>query len=183
MADANGVGAELPAGEWRAYASAGDTAQDAAAALARLRQRGWTLGVAESLTGGLLAAALIAVPGASATVRGAIVAYATPLKHSLLGVDEELLARHGAVHPEVARQMADGVRRAVAIDDRPAEVGIATTGIAGPDSPDGQPVGTVHIGVSTPDASRVLSLRLDGDRAAIRSESVGFALGALLSVV
>ena len=183
VADSNGVGAELPAGEWRAYASAGYTAQDAAAALARLRQRGWTLGVAESLTGGLLAAALIAVPGASATVRGAIVAYATPLKHSLLGVDEELLARHGAVHPEVARQMADGVRRAVAIDDRPAEVGIATTGIAGPDSPDGQPVGTVHIGVSTPDASRVLSLRLDGDRAAIRSESVGFALGALLSVV
>ena len=65
-----------PEGEWRPYASTGDTPQDAAAALARLRARGWTLGVAESLTGGLLAAALISVPGASATVRGAIVAYA-----------------------------------------------------------------------------------------------------------
>tara|TARA_R110002020_G_scaffold34034_4_gene103234 strand:- start:317 stop:853 length:537 start_codon:yes stop_codon:yes gene_type:complete len=171
------------AGEWRPYASTGDAAQDAAVALERLRARGWTLGIAESLTGGMLAAALISVPGASATVRGAIVAYATPLKHSLLGVDAALLAEHGAVHPEVARQMADGVRRAVAIDGRPAEVGIATTGIAGPDSPDGQPVGTVHIGMSTPDDSRVLTLQLNGDRATIRSESVSFALGALLSIV
>jgi nicotinamide-nucleotide amidase len=98
-------------------------------------------------------------------------------------VDAELLAEHGAVHPEVARQMADGVRRAVAIDGRPAEVGIATTGIAGPDSPDGQPVGTVHIGVRTPDDSRVLTLRLDGDRESIRTESVGYALAALSSMV
>jgi len=171
------------AGEWRPYASTGDAAQDAAVALERLRARGWTLGIAESLTGGMLAAALISVPGASATVRGAIVAYATPLKPSLLGVDAELLAEHGAVHPEVARQMADGVRRAVAIDGRPAEVGIATTGIAGPDSPDGQPVGTVHIGVRTPDDSRVLTLRLDGDRESIRTESVGYALAALSSMV
>lgn len=173
----------VPAGDWRPYASTGDAPRDAAAALARLRARGWTLGIAESLTGGMLAAALISVPGASATVRGAIVAYATPLKHSLLGVDAALLAEHGAVHPEVARQMADGVRRAVAIDGRPADVGIATTGIAGPESPDGQPVGTVHIGVSTPDDSRVLTLRLHGDRETIRSESVQYALAALLSMV
>ena len=172
-----------PEGEWRPHSSTADAPQNAAAVVARLRARGWTLGVAESLTGGMLAAALISVPGASATVRGAIVAYATPLKHSLLGVDAALLEGYGAVHPEVARQMADGVRRAVMIDGRPAEVGIATTGIAGPDSPDGQPIGTVHIAVITPEDSRLVSLRLDGDRQTIRSESVGHALDTLLSMV
>ena len=118
----------------------------AAELVARLVERGWTLGVAESLTGGDVASKIVAIPGASATLRGAIVAYATPLKHSLLGVDSALLDEHGPVHPEVARQMADGVRRAVLIAGRAADVGIATTGIAGPDSPDGQRVGTVHIG-------------------------------------
>ena len=155
---------------------------DAAAALARLRERGWTLGVAESLTGGLLAATLIGVPGASVTVVGAIVAYATPLKHTLLGVDAQLLAEHGAVHPEVARQMAIGVRRAVAVDGRPADVGIGTTGIAGPDSPDGQPVGTVHIGVSTADETRVVTLHLEGNRDEIRAESVRQSLRALMAL-
>ncbi len=155
---------------------------DASAALEHLQRRGWTLGVAESLTGGMLAASLISVPGASATVVGAIVAYATPLKHSLLGVDAALLAEHGPVHPEVARQMAEGVRRAVAVDGRDADVGVSTTGIAGPESPDGQPVGTVFVGVSTPGGSRVLTLRLEGDRDAIRAETVRRALGALLAV-
>ncbi|WP_100810452.1 MULTISPECIES: CinA family protein [unclassified Microbacterium] len=155
---------------------------DASAALEHLQRRGWTLGVAESLTGGMLAAALISVPGASATVVGAIVAYATPLKHSLLGVDATLLAEHGAVHPEVARQMAEGVRHAVVVDGRDADVGIATTGIAGPDSPDGQPVGTVYVGVSAPGGSSVLTLRLGGDRDAIRAETVRQALSALLAV-
>lgn len=155
---------------------------DASAALEHLQRRGWTLGVAESLTGGMLAASLISVPGASATVVGAIVAYATPLKHSLLGVDAALLAEHGPVHPEVARQMAEGVRRAVGVDGRDADVGISTTGIAGPESPDGQPVGTVFVGVSTPGGSRVLTLRLEGDRDAIRAETVRRALGALLAV-
>ncbi len=155
---------------------------DASATLEHLQRRGWTLGVAESLTGGMLAASLISVPGASASVVGAIVAYATPLKHSLLGVDAALLAEHGPVHPEVARQMAEGVRRAVAVDGRDADVGISTTGIAGPESPDGQPVGTVYVGVSTPGGSRVLTLRLEGDRDAIRAETVRRALGALLAV-
>lgn len=155
---------------------------DASAALDRLRQRGWTLGIAESLTGGLLAAALVAVPGASASLLGAIVAYATPLKHSLLGVDADLLAQHGAVHPEVARQMAEGVRRSVAVGDRVADVGIATTGIAGPDSPDGQPVGTVYIGIATPSGSRVLHLRLTGDREEVRAAAVRHALRALVTV-
>ncbi|KRA22442.1 hypothetical protein ASD65_18400 [Microbacterium sp. Root61] len=151
----------------------------AVAVLERLQARGWSIGVAESLTGGLLVAALVAVPGASVSVRGGVVAYATDLKQSVLGVDAALLAQHGPVHPEVAKQMASGVRAALGRDGVPADVGIATTGIAGPDSPDGQPVGTVHIGISTPEATTVTSLRLDGTRAMIRTESVRRSLQAV----
>lgn len=149
---------------------------DADRLLALLAERGWSVGVAESLTGGLLAAALVEVPGASASVRGGILAYATDLKHSLLGVESALLESVGPVHPEVARQMAEGVRRALGRDGVPVDVGIATTGIAGPDSPDGQPVGTVHIAVATPTGTQVASLALTGDRAEIRAESVRRAL-------
>ncbi|WP_414685521.1 CinA family protein [Microbacterium sp. LWO12-1.2] len=126
------------------------TTANAAALLEVLRARALSLGVAESLTGGAIAAEIVSVPGASDVFRGGIVAYATPVKHTLLGVDAELLEEHGPVHPQVALQMADGVRRALSVAGFPADVGIATTGIAGPDSPDGQPVGTVHIGVVAP---------------------------------
>ncbi len=149
----------------------------------RLRELGWTVGVAESLTGGLVVASLVAVPGASAVVRGGIVAYATDLKQSLLGVDQLLLEAHGPVHERVARQMARGVRNAVGAPGRPTDIGIATTGIAGPDSPDGQPVGTVHVAVSTSLGSRVESLVLEGDREQIRNaaavHAVSLALDAL----
>jgi nicotinamide-nucleotide amidase len=151
--------------------------------LERLAELGWTVGVAESLTGGLVVASLVAVPGASAHVRGGVVAYATDLKHALLGVDEDLLEMHGAVHPQVARQMADGVRRALGQAGERADVGISTTGIAGPDSPDDQPVGTVHIGVATPLGTRVESLLLAGTRDEIRAEAgrraIRLALDAL----
>jgi len=151
--------------------------------LARLTARGWTIGVAESLTGGLLAAALVDVPGASASLRGAVVAYATDLKHSLLGVDAHLLAVHGAVHPEVARQMASGIRTVTGRDGVRSDVGLSTTGVAGPEPADGQAVGTVHIGVSTPDGVSVVSLALDGDRERIRRETVRRALQAAIDVV
>lgn len=151
--------------------------------IARLRELGWTVGVAESLTGGLVVSALVAVPGASDVVRGGLVAYATELKHRLLGVDETLLDAHGAVHPRVARQMADGVRVRLGEDDEPCDVGIATTGIAGPDSPDGQPVGTVHIAVSTPLGTRVESLELAGTRDEIRSEATRRALQITLAAL
>ncbi|HWI29920.1 MAG TPA: nicotinamide-nucleotide amidohydrolase family protein [Microbacterium sp.] len=154
------------------------SAGDAERLLERLLERGWSIGVAESLTGGLVVASLVSIPGASASVRGGVVAYATALKTSLLDVDPALLAAHGAVHPEVARQMADGIRRAAAIDGRQADVGLSTTGIAGPDSPDGQPVGTVFIGISTPEGTHVEALRLEGDRAQIRAETVRRALVA-----
>ncbi|WP_309067885.1 nicotinamide-nucleotide amidohydrolase family protein [Microbacterium sp.] len=155
----------------------------AASVLAALRERGWSIAVAESLTGGLVVSALVDVPGASASLRGGVVAYDTALKSSVLGVDEGLLTAHGPVHPEVARQMADGVRRALAVDGRPADVGVSTTGIAGPASPDGQPVGTVHIGVATPEAVTVSSWVLPGGRADIRSGACAQALADVVDAV
>lgn len=148
-----------------------------------LRRRGWSLGIAESLTGGAVTSALVAVPGASSVVRGGVVAYATPLKHTLLGVDADLLDRHGPVHPTVALQMAEGVRRAVSVGGVPADVGISTTGIAGPESPDGQPVGTVHVAVVTPVVSRTDEFHFDGDRAQIRNAAVAAVLGVLFEVI
>lgn len=115
--------------------------------LSRARYLRLTIAVAESLTGGQLAAAITAVPGASAVFRGSVTAYATDLKASLLGVDAALLTEVGAVHAEVARQMAEGVRRVCR-----ADVGIATTGVAGPRSQDGRPVGTVFVAVAGRDS-------------------------------
>ncbi|WP_394194203.1 CinA family protein [Microbacterium foliorum] len=155
----------------------------ASAVLAALVARGWTLGVAESLTGGALAAEFVSVPGASASLRGAIVAYATPVKHTLLGVDDALLDAHGPVHPDVALQMAAGVRGALNVDGAPADVGVSTTGIAGPDSPDGQPVGTVHVAVVTPDSSVTELFRFDGDRAEVRAQAVDAAIDMLARVL
>lgn len=156
---------------------------DAVEVLARLQARGWAVGVAESLTGGLVVASLIDVPGASAWVRGGVVAYATELKHRILGVDAVLLAEHGPVHPDVARQMAEGVRAATTTADGPADVGIATTGIAGPTSPDGQPVGTVHVGVATPEGTQVVSAVLSGNRDDIRHDAVRLALRAAIGAL
>lgn len=148
-----------------------------------LTARDWTLGIAESLTGGALAAEIVSVPGASATLLGGVIAYATPVKASLLGVDAALLDEHGPVHPLVAEQMASGVRDAVAIGGKPADVGLSTTGIAGPDSPDGQAVGTVHIGIATPSGVHAISLLLAGDRASIRAQTVDAAIESLLADV
>lgn len=152
----------------------------AAEALRRLEERGWSLAVAESLTGGALTSAFVEVPGASRTLRGGLVCYDTRLKHSLLGVDPELLARSGAVDPDVAAQMAWGVRRACETDGEAADAGVSTTGVAGPDPQDGKPVGLVYIGVRTPEGARVSEHRFDGDRAAIRRQAVDAALEELL---
>lgn len=149
---------------------------DAERLVDRLRELGWTVAVAESLTGGLVVSELVSVAGASAVVRGGVVTYATELKERMLGVDAALLEAHGAVHPRVARQMAEGVRAALGPGAAAADVGIATTGIAGPDSPDGQPVGTVHIAVATALGVRVESLVLAGDRAQIRAAATARAV-------
>ncbi|WP_318200948.1 CinA family protein [Streptomyces sp. SCL15-4] len=148
-----------------------------------LTVRGETLAVAESLTGGLVAAEITGVPGASRVFRGSVTAYATELKHGLLGVDDTLLAQRGAVDPQVAGEMAAGVRKLLG-----ADWGIATTGVAGPDPQDGKPVGTVFVAVDGPTTGRsgsagggkVRVLRLNGSRAEIRMESVRSVLAVLL---
>ncbi|GAA2563511.1 CinA family protein [Streptomyces levis] len=148
-----------------------------------LTVKGETLAVAESLTGGLVAADITSVPGASKVFRGSVTAYATELKQQLLDVDATLLAAQGAVDPQVAAQMAVGVRKALG-----ADWGIATTGVAGPDPQDGQAVGTVFVAVDGPFApdsgsaggGKVEGLRLNGDRAEIRRESVRSVLALLL---
>ncbi|MFG2502066.1 CinA family protein [Streptomyces sp. NPDC048441] len=159
----------------------------AAEVLRLLQARGETLAVAESLTGGLVAAELTAVPGASKVFRGSVTAYATALKHEVLGVDSTLLAERGAVDADVALGMAAGVREVMGTD-----WGIATTGVAGPDPQDGQPVGTVFVAVEGPVSTvggsvcglrsegKVAALRLNGERSDIRMESVRSVLTLLL---
>jgi nicotinamide-nucleotide amidase len=153
----------------------------AAEVIAALIAQDRTIAVAESLTGGLLVAELVSVPGASAVVRGGIVAYATDLKASLLRVDAGLLAEHGPVHPEVARQMAASVRIACGRDGRPADLGIATTGVAGPEPQGGAAVGTVHVGISSARGDRSIELHLEGDREQIRRRTVSDALAAIMT--
>ena len=137
-----------------------------------LSARGLTIAAAESLTGGELTAELTRVAGASAAVVGGVVVYATSLKHSLLGVDQRLLDVEGPVHPEVARQLAEGVRERLAVGGRPADIGIATTGVAGPDPQGGRPVGTVFVGLATAAATHVVELSLEGTRSEIRERVV-----------
>jgi len=151
--------------------------------LAELRARGWTIAVAESLTGGLLTSALVEIPGASASLRGGVVAYDTAIKSAVLGVSGALLADGGAVQPEVAVEMAEGVRAALAVEGAPADVGIATTGVAGPVSPDGLPVGTVDLAVSVAGSARTERHVFGGDREAIRRQAVRHALGLALEAV
>lgn len=138
-----------------------------------------TVATAESLTGGLVGAALTAVPGASAAYRGGVVPYATDLKHQLLGVDAALLARVGAVDPDVAAQLADGVRARLG-----ADYGLSTTGVAGPDPQDGHAPGTVWTAVAGPGGVWVVdaSSAQVGDRHSVRRESVMWGL-LLLEVV
>jgi nicotinamide-nucleotide amidase len=146
--------------------------------IALLLARRGTLAVAESLTGGMLAAALTAIPGASAVFRGGVVAYATEIKATLLSVPYDLLERHGAVHASVAEAMAEGARRVLG-----AAVGAATTGVAGPDPADGQPVGTVFIAVAGAGAARTRQLALSGDRQQIRLVTVEQSLALLIATL
>jgi nicotinamide-nucleotide amidase len=143
-----------------------------------LAGRGLTVATAESLTGGLVCAALVSVPGASAVLRGGVVAYATELKAALLGVPAGLLSARGAVDLDVAAAMADGARTRLG-----ADVGVATTGVAGPDPADGKPVGTVYVAIATPVATSAAGLKLAGDRAEIRAATVRHILGVLVSAL
>jgi nicotinamide-nucleotide amidase len=139
-----------------------------------LIERRETLAVAESLTGGLLAATLVEVPGVSAVLRGGLVVYATELKHTLAGVPQELLDERGPVDPDVALALAEGARRRCVSD-----WGLATTGVAGPDPQDGKPVGTVFVAVAGPAGASVRELTLSGSRGEIRAATVTAALALL----
>jgi nicotinamide-nucleotide amidase len=152
----------------------------AAEVLAMLATRGETLAVAESLTGGLLAATLVSVPGASRVFRGCLVVYATDLKASLAGVPVDLLAATGPVHPEVAAALAEGARQRCG-----ADWGLGTTGVAGPDPQDGVAVGTVYVAASSGAGSAPSLRRLDltGSRAEIRAGTVAAALDLLATVL
>ncbi|NHU85160.1 CinA family protein [Kocuria sp. JC486] len=150
-----------------------DSDQIAAArqAIVAAVDRGLTLGTAESLTGGSVAAALVSVPGASEAFEGAVVSYSHAVKTRTLGVPAELLERVGAVDAQVAEEMARGARRALGVD-----VAVSTTGVAGPEPHDGKPVGTVFVAVAGPGGTSSTELHLDGDRAEIREQSVLAAL-------
>jgi len=150
----------------------------AARVLELCRAQGWTLGVAESLTGGALTSTFVEVAGASLVLRGGVVAYATDLKARLLGVDGELLSRLGPVAGPTALAMAAGVRRATGSD-----VGLATTGVAGPDPQDGHAPGLVFVAVVAPGSTVVRELHLEGGRAAVRASTVEGALALALDVL
>lgn len=154
-------------------------ARDAGRLVALLTRSGRTVAVAESLTGGAVTEAIVAVAGASRCLRGGVVAYATDLKAGLLGVPQELIDRHGAVSAEVAAAMAAGVRERLG-----ADYGIGTTGVAGPALQDGQPPGTYHVALDGPWGGEVVSVRPERGsptsrsavRAAARDAAVALAL-------
>jgi nicotinamide-nucleotide amidase len=141
-----------------------------------LRRLGQSIATAESLTGGLVCATLIDVPGASDVVRGGVVAYAADLKSSVLGVDPVLIERVGTVDASVAEAMAAGAQASLQ-----ATWGVATTGVAGPDAAEGKDVGTVHIAVAGPDGTVSQQLALSGDRSAIRLGAVDACFSLLLA--
>ena len=141
-----------------------------------LLARGETVAAAESLTAGLLCATLATVPGASATLRGGVVVYATELKTALAGVPADLLATYGPVSSQTAAALADGVRERCG-----ADWGIGLTGVAGPDPVDGHGPGRVYLGIAGPAGTDVVRLDLPGERAAVRAAAVAAAMDQLLT--
>jgi nicotinamide-nucleotide amidase len=136
------------------------------------RARGWRLATAESCTGGLVAARLTSVPGASDVVVGGVVAYANEVKEAELGVPADVLAEHGAVSAETAAAMATGVRARLG-----AEVGVAVTGVAGPGGGTAdKPVGLVYLHAESPEGSSELEFTFPGDRELIRRRATVAAL-------
>ena len=143
-----------------------------------LTVRGLTIATAESLTGGGLVARLVDVPGASHVVRGGACTYAVDTKASVLGVSESQLALTGPVDEQVARQMARGARSLFG-----ADIGLSTTGVAGPGPADGFEAGTVHIACAHPTGEEHRLLHLNGDRAAVRAGAIGAALALVRDVL
>lgn len=147
----------------------------AAQAVENALSAGRTVGTAESLTAGMLAAVLADTPGASGMLQGGVVAYQNRVKETLLGVPGALLASAGSVDQDVAAAMAAGARKSL-----DADIGISTTGVAGPDEHDGKPVGRVYIGVATASGAIAFEYSFSGSRADIRGQACAAALERLL---
>ena len=143
------------------------------------RLEGMTLVTAESLTGGGIGAALTAVPGSSAVYKGGVISYTDEVKHELLGVDEEILCRYGAVSLWTAGAMAFGVRKLLK-----ADVAVSVTGLAGPGGDEfGHEVGTVFIGFENQAKSIAKEYRFTGDREAVRRQTICAALELILEMM
>ena len=142
-----------------------------------LREKGLTLGSAESFTGGLFAQQITSVSGASKFYKGGYVTYATEEKVNLLLIPQSLVDQHGVVSKEIAYYMANNARQLLKVD-----VCVSFTGNAGPDAMEGKPVGEVHICVATKDSAQVYSLLLEGNRNEIQQQAVDFALDKLLQI-
>lgn len=141
-----------------------------------LQRQNLTVATCESLTGGLICASLVDVPGASRVVRGGLITYQTDTKPLLAGVDEALIREKGVVSGEVARAMAQGARQRLH-----ADIAVSATGMASPGDPCDPPAGTVYVGVCTAEGVRDIPLQLSGDRLSIRRQTVEAALTAILS--
>ena len=137
-----------------------------------------TVATAESLTAGMVAAVLADTPGASGMLQGGVVAYQNSVKADVLKVSPELLAEAGSVDGGVAAAMAAGARDALG-----AGIGVSTTGVAGPESHDGKPVGTVYIGIATGRGTTSFEYSFSGNRAEIRGQACGAALERLLEAL
>ena len=150
-------------------------AAQAAAVLQASQRRGWHIATAESVTGGLLCATLTDVPGSSSVVCAGVVAYTDAMKSALLGLDENSLAEHAVYSEWTAVAMAEAVRLRTG-----TEIGVATTGVAGPGPDQGVPPGTVHIAVATPDGCASAAEVFSGDREQVRTAAVQRALQMLM---
>ena len=151
---------------------------NAEAAIALLREHGLTVGTCESLTGGMICAALVDVPGASKVVRGGLVTYQTDVKTLLAGVDAALIERCGVVSGEVAEAMAQGARACLGVD-----IALSATGMASPGDPGDPPAGTVFVGVASAKGVRDIPLHLTGTRMEIRRQTVEAAISAIITEV
>ncbi|MCU1520627.1 MAG: damage-inducible protein CinA [Arthrobacter sp.] len=147
-------------------------------AVAGAIERGLTVATGESLTAGMVAAVLADIPGASGMLQGGVVSYQNSVKADVLGVPRELLDAVGAVDGQVAAAMAAGARRICG-----ADIGLSTTGVAGPEPHGGKDVGAVYIGIATADGSTAYPYSFEGNRPEIRALACAAALERLLEVV
>ena len=155
-----------------------DARRHADQAHSRLVELGLTVATAESLTGGLLGVLLTEAPATSVTFRGGLIVYGMDTKHHMAGVDDELLAEYGPVHPAVAEQLATGARDRVT-----ADYGIGITGVAGPAEQGGRPVGEVHIAIAGPDGVSSNEYHFEGTRDDIRKLAAATALADLVAAL